>query len=164
MPSLPPSSVARARWSAFACASAASGDTIVRKNDQVLQLSALHPGDVVYLVVVRCPSGSVRALRILFVPPATVTPPPPPPTDACTKSEGNVVLVALGTSAIKVSTSSTESGATAVTVTGDTIVRKNDQNVALSALTPGDLVHVVIVRCTSGSVRALSITFLRSAA
>ena len=46
---------------------------------------------------------------------------------------------------------------------GDTVVRKNDQNVALTVLNTGDLVHVVVVRCTSGSVRAVRVVFLRAA-
>ena len=49
----------------------------------------------------------------------------------------------------------------AATINGDTIVRKNDQTVSLLGLSPGDVVHVVIVRCTSGSVRALRIVFVR---
>ena len=44
------------------------GDTVVRKNDQVVSLSVLKPGDYVHLVVVRCPAaGTVRALRIVFL-------------------------------------------------------------------------------------------------
>ena len=49
-------------------------------------------------------------------------------------------------------------------LTGDTVVRKNDQTVPASTLTAGDLVHVVLVRCPSGSVRALKIAVLQASA
>jgi hypothetical protein len=74
------------------------------------------------------------------------------------------VLVSVSSTSVTVRTSSAEGTKEwNVTVNADTVVRKNDQNVALSALSPGDLVHVVVVRCTSGSVRALRIVFVHAA-
>jgi ribosomal protein L14 len=77
----------------------------------------------------------------------------------------NTVLVAVSSDSITVRTTSSEGTKEwSLAVTGDTVVRKNDQTVPVSALKVGDLVHVVLVRCPSGSVRALKIVVLQAAA
>jgi hypothetical protein len=44
-----------------------NGDTVVRKSDEAVSLGALNVGDYVNLNIVYCKSGSVRAVRIVFL-------------------------------------------------------------------------------------------------
>ena len=91
--------------------------------------------------------------------------PPKPSQETCGQGELNTVLVAVSSSSITVRTTSSEGTKEwSVAITGDTVVRKNDQTVPASTLKAGDLVHVVLVRCPSGSVRALKIAVLQASA
>ena len=75
----------------------------------------------------------------------------------------DTVLVAVSTTSITVRTTSAEGTKEwPIAVNGDTLVRKSDQTVSISTLKAGDRVHVVLIRCPSGSVRALRIVFLGS--
>ena len=155
------------------------GETVVKKGDAVAGRSALSVGKRARFLVRVCRSGDRRVLtaRLIALPadppasPPTTTTPPPPPTEprpapvpeVCGQGEMDSVLVAVSTTSITVRTTSAEGAKEwPIAVNGDTVVRKNDQTVSISALQPGDRVHVVLVRCPSGSVRALRIVFLRS--
>jgi len=100
--------------------------------------------------------------------PTTTTPTEPEPspaTDVCGQGEMNTVLVAVSPTSVTVRTTSSEGTKEwPLAITADTVVRKNDQNVPASTLKVGDLVHVVLVRCKSGSVRALRIVVLQVSA
>ena len=72
------------------------------------------------------------------------------------------MVVSFASTSITLRTTSSEGTTESpVTINADTIVPKNGQTVSLSDLNPGDVVHVVIVRCKSGSVRALRDVFVR---
>jgi hypothetical protein len=164
-------------------------DTVVRQGDAVTDTSALAAGKLARFAVRACRSGdrrSITARVIGLVPagtaaggsdgsnvaPAQGTEPKPaqgtepkPATEVCGQGEMDTILVAVSPASITVRTSSTEGTKEwPVAVNGDTVVRKNDLGVPLSALAAGDRVHVVLVRCPSGSVRALRIVFLGAAA
>ena len=96
--------------------------------------------------------------------PGTEPTPATPKPEVCGQGEMNTVLVAVSSTSIMVRTTSSEGTKEwPIAITGDTVVRKNDVNVSISALKAGDLVHVVLVRCPSGSVRALRIVFMSPA-
>jgi len=163
-------------------------DTVVRQGDLAVGFSALAPGQRAKFLVRACRSGDRKVLTALVillakkvetggdsktVPPArtepapttTPTPTPTPKPETCGQGEMNTVLVAVSPGSITVRTTSAEGTKEwSLAVTGDTVVRKSDQTVPVSTLKPGDLVHVVLVRCASGSVRALKIVVLQAAA
>jgi hypothetical protein len=89
---------------------------------------------------------------------------PAPTTPVCGQGEMDAVLVAVSPTSITVRTQSREGVKEwPLTVNGDTFVRKGDQVVSVTTLTPGDRVHVVLLRCPStGIVRALKIGVLQS--
>ena len=148
---------------------------------------ALAPGQRARFLVRACRSDDRKVLTALVIllakkaetaPPGTETTPsepkrddprrrrpPKPSQETCGQGELNTVLVAVSSSSITVRTTSSEGTKDwSVAITGDTVVRKNDQTVPASSLKAGDLVHVVLVRCPSGSVRALKIAVLQASA
>jgi hypothetical protein len=152
-------------------------ETVVKKGDAVVGRSALSAGKRARFLVRVCRSADRRVLtaRVITLaadpppaPPTTTTPPPtttdpkPAPTpEVCGQGEMDTVLVAVSSTSITVRTTSAEGTKEwPIAVDGDTVVRKNDVNVSVTDLKPGDKVHVVLVRCPSGSVRALRIVFL----
>lgn len=154
-------------------------ETIVRKGDVVFGRSALVVGKRARFLVRVCRSEerriiTARMITLAATPAADVPAPPrtepsPSPTltptpETCGQGEMNAVLVSVSPTSVTVQTTSSEGTKQwPLAITGDTVVRKNDVTVDISALKPGDLVHVVLVRCPSGSVRALRILFLSSA-
>ena len=137
----------------------------MRKNDQNVALSDLKAGDYVHVVLIRCPSGKATALKVVFIgqrdAPTTSTTPPTTTTDTCGQGETNALVVSIGDGTITLRTTSSEGVKDwSIDVTGDTVVRKNDQNVALSDLAAGDSVHVVLIRCSSGKATALKLVYL----
>ena len=158
-----------------------TADTVIKQGDAVVGRSALAVGKRARIVVRGCRSGDRREITALVItlapgsdngetkdPPATTEPPktePKPAPATCGQGETNAMLVSSTTTSVTLKTSSAEGiKEWTVTVDGDTVVRKNDQNVGLGELKAGDYVHVVIVRCPSGSARALRIVFLQAAA
>jgi hypothetical protein len=157
--------------------------TVVRQGDVVVGVSALTAGQRARFLVRGCRSGDRKVLTALVIllakkaetggdrettPPTRTVPTPvqtEPKQDSCGQGEVNAVLVAASTSSITVRTTSGEGTKEwSLAVTGDTVVRKNDQTIPLSALHAGDLVHVLLVRCASGSMRALKILVVQAAA
>ena len=162
-------------------------ETVVKQGDAVIDRSELAAGKRARFLVRSCRSEERRVLTAKVIvlvreggggtgdtqspPPSTEPKPEPKPEptpepklEVCGQGEMNTVLTSVSSSSIMVRTSSAEGTKEwAVAVNGDTVVRKNDQNVSLSALRAGDLVHVVLIRCPSGSARALRIVFLRAA-
>ena len=156
-------------------------ETVVRQGDTVVDRSELAAGKRARFIVRFCRSEERRVITAKVIilaraggvgtgdtqnpPPATEPEPKPvPKPEVCGQGEMNTVLVAVSSSSIMVRTTSAEGTKEwAVAVSGETVVRKNDENVSLSSLKDGDLVHVVLIRCPSGSVRALRIVFLRGA-
>jgi len=161
-----------------------TADTVVKQGDTVVDPSALAAGKQARFLVRVCRSADRRLVTARVITLAADTPsvdpgapsspapsteprtePPPPTTEVCGQGETDTVLVAVSDGSITVRTTSSEGTKEwSVTVDGDTVIRKSDQNVSLSALKPGDFVHVVLVRCPSaGTVRALRIVFLHAA-
>jgi hypothetical protein len=153
-------------------------ETVVKKGDAVAGRSALVAGKRARFLVRVCRSGerkliTARVITLAGDPPAATAPPrtepgpepsPTPTPEVCGQGELNTVLVAVSSASITVRTTSSEGTKEwPIAITGDTVVRKNDVNVSISALKAGDLVHVVLVRCPSGSVRALRIVFISAA-
>jgi len=166
--------------------------TVVKQGDVVVGLSALTSGQRARFLVRACRGGDRKVLTALVIllakkvesdtgagtqtmpseprkePEPTLTPAPQPepkPQETCGQGEMNTTLVAVSSSSVTVRTTSDEGTKEwPIAITGDTVVRKNDQNVPVSTLEVGDLVHVVLVRCPSGSVRALRIVVLQAAA
>jgi hypothetical protein len=156
------------------------GETVVKRGDAVVDRSALAIGKRARFVIRVCRSGDRRTItaRVITLAgdtpaatapptrtePAPTAPAPTPTPEVCGQGEMNTILVAVSSSSITVRTTSSEGTKEwPIAITGDTVVRKNDLNVSISALKAGDLVRVVLVRCPSGSVRALRIVFLGSA-
>lgn len=159
--------------------------TVVKQGDLVVGVSALAAGQRARFLVRACRSGDrkvLTALQILLAKKVETgagtetTPSEPrkepapgqttePKPETCGQGELNTVLVAVSADSVTVRTTSGEGTKEwSLAVTGDTVVRKNEQTVTVSVLKPGDLVHVVLVRCPSGSVRALRIVVLQAAA
>jgi hypothetical protein len=153
-------------------------ETVVKKGDVVTGRSALVAGKRARFLVRVCRSGerriiTARVITLAADPPAATPPPrtepgptpaPAPTPEVCGQGELNTVLVAVSSTSVTVRTTSSEGTKEwPIAITGDTVVRKNDVNVSISALKAGDLVHVVLVRCPSGSVRALRIVFVSAA-
>ncbi len=133
-------------------------DTVIRKNDQTVSLVDLKAGDYVHILVLKC-SENAKALKILFL--GQPEAPKPPTPETCGQGETNAMVVLVGDGTITVKTSSSEGTKEwALAVTGETVVRKNDQNVALADLAAGDYVHIVLVRCSSGTAKALKLVYL----
>jgi len=159
-------------------------DTVVKQGDAVVGVSTLAAGQRARFLVRACRGGDRKVLTALVIllakkaqtgDGAETTPPtrtepapvqsPEPKPETCGQGEMNTVLVAVSSDSITVRTTSSEGTKEwSLAVTGDTVVRKNDQTVPVSALKAGDLVHIVLVRCPSGSVRALKIVVLQAAA
>jgi hypothetical protein len=163
-------------------------DTVIKKGDAVADPTVLVVGVRARFQVRACKSGDRRTLTARQItvpadkpagtgnttpppstepaPPTTTTEPKPeqpkPPVEVCGQGETDAQLVSLAPGSITVRTKSSEGVKEwTLTVTSDTIVRKNDQVVSLTVLKPGDYVHLVVVRCpTAGTVRALRIVFL----
>jgi hypothetical protein len=163
--------------------------TVVKQSDVVVGASALAAGQRARFLVRACRSGDRKALTALAVlilknvetsqgtgaetreprkesqPTTTPQPVPRQAQDTCGQGEMNTVLVAVSPTSVTVRTTSAEGiKEWPLAITADTVVRMNDQNVPISTLRVGDLVHVVLVRCTSGSVRALRIVVLQVSA
>jgi len=161
--------------------------TVVRQGDAIADRSGLAAGKRARFLVRSCRSDERRVITAKVIvlareggggtgdgqsqppvtepkPEPTPEPKPEPKPEVCGQGEMNTVLVSVSASSIMVRTTSAEGTKEwVVAVNGDTVVRKNDQNVSLSALKAGDLVRVVLIRCPSGSVRALRIVFLHAA-
>src|SRR4051794_9029027 len=156
------------------------GETVVKKGDAVAGRSALVAGKRARFLVRVCRSGDRKTItaRVITLaadtpaetPPPTrtepdPTPDPTPTPEVCGQGEMNTVLVAVSSTSITVRTTSSEGTKEwPIAITGDTVVRKNDVSLSISALKAGDLVHIVLVRCPSGSVRALRIVFMSATA
>jgi hypothetical protein len=163
--------------------------TVVKQGDAVVGVSTLAPGQRARFLVRACRSGDRKVLTALAIllakkvetgagtettppeprkeatPTPTPQPEPKPAQETCGQGELNTVLVAVSPNSVTVRTTSGEGTKEwPLAITGDTVVRKNDQNVPVSTLKIGDLVHVVLVRCPSGSVRALRIVVLQAPA
>ena len=138
-------------------------DTVVKQGDAVAGVSALTPGQRARFLVRACRSDDRKVLTALVIflakkaetaPPGTETTPSEPKRDAartptpeppkpsqetCGQGELNTVLVAVSSSSITVRTTSSEGTKEwSVAITGDTVVRKNDQTVPASSLKAGD--------------------------
>jgi len=158
-------------------------ETVVKQADTVVGRSALAPGKKARFYVRVCHREERRLItaRLIVLAPAgdnpTGEPPAPPKTedppatteptpaaDTCFTGEANVKIVGITDSSITIlRTTSEGTKELIVKVNGDTVVRKNDVTVDLAALKVGDFVHLNIVYCKSGSVRAVRILFLHSA-
>ncbi len=150
--------------------------TVVRQAEVTVDRSLLVSGAQARFLVRVCRDGERRGIwaRVIVLvadsptapgatPPASEPNHEPAPTgDTCGQGETNAVLASLTSFSITLRTISSEGTKEwPVTVNGDTIVRKNDKTVSLGDLNLGDVVHVVLVRCKSGSARALRIVFVR---
>ena len=164
-------------------------ETVVKQGDVVVDLSALAPGQRARFLVHACRSGDrkvMTALAILLAkrvdagagtgttpaeprkdpePKPTPEPESKPTQETCGQGELNTTLLVVSPGSVTVRTTSAEGTKEwPVAITADTVIRKDDQSVPVSTLRIGDLVHVVLVRCSSGSVRALRIVVLQAAA
>ena len=157
-------------------------ETVVKKGDAVVDRSALDAGKRARFYVRVCKREERRVITAKVIvllpdaaagdspgdgtdPPTTEPKPEPKPAeDACYTGEANLVVVAVTPSSITV-LKPVDGGAREikVDVTSDTVVRKSDVNVDVTAIQAGDLVHLVVVYCKSGSIRATRVIFLKSA-
>ncbi|MSO94851.1 MAG: hypothetical protein EXQ81_03535 [Thermoleophilia bacterium] len=162
-------------------------ETVVQQAGAVVDRSALVPGKRARFLVRVCRGEGKRRVTARMIvlaredtgPAGTGGPPEPksprepgdptatpkPTEDVCGRTEGDARVVATSPSSITVLTKTAEGiRERTATVDGDTVVRKNDESVSVSALRAGDYVHLNVVICKSGSLRAMRILFLRSAA
>jgi len=159
--------------------------TVVKQGDTVVDVSALSAGQRARFLVRACRSGDRKVLTALVIllakktdagadtekaptmrtEPTPVMTTPEPKPDSCGQGETNALVVAVSADSITLRTTSSEGAKDwSIAITGDTVVRRNDQTVPVSTLHAGDQLHVVLVRCQSGSARALKILVVQAGA
>ena len=152
--------------------------TLIRKQDRPAGVTALAVGQKVVAEVRTCQGGggpTETALVSITVVvgdsgtgggTAPVSPPAPPPTaPTCARGDFTAPVALVGTDSISFTSNGAEGLKTfSVSVNGDTAIVKDGGPVPLSALAPGDRLHVWVVRCpgTPPTLRATKIVDLGS--
>jgi hypothetical protein len=137
--------------------------TQIRKQDRPVAVTALAVGQQVVAVVRTCQGGGgpteVALVSITVVggdsstvggTPVPAGPPAPPPTvaPACARGDFTAPVAVVGADSISFTSNGAEGLKTfSVGVTGDTAIVKSGGPVSLTALQPGDRLHVWVVRC-----------------
>ena len=148
--------------------------TQIRKQDRPVGVTALAVGQKVVAQVRTCQGGggptevALVSLTLVGVGPANgdsapVSPPAPPAAAGCARGDFTAPVAVVGASSISFTSNGAEGPKTfSVAVTGDTSILKNGAAVDLSALAPGDRLHVWVVRCqgTPPTLRATKIVDL----
>jgi hypothetical protein len=148
--------------------------TQVRKQDRPVGVGALAVGQKVVAEVRTCQGGggptevALVSLTLGGVGPASgdtapVSPPVPPAAAGCARGDFTAPVAVVGTGSISFTSNGAEGSRTfSVAVTGDTSIVKQGVAAQLSALIPGDRLHVWVVRCqgTPPTLRATKIVDL----
>jgi hypothetical protein len=150
----------------------------IHKQDRPAGVTMLAAGQQVLAEVRTCQGGGgpteVALVSLTLVGPGTSggdTPPAstpvPPAAPTCARGDFTAPVAVVGTGSISFSSNGAEGTRTfSVAVTADTSIMKHGVSVSLSALVPGDRLHVWVVRCqgTPPTLRATKIVDLAPAA
>jgi hypothetical protein len=153
--------------------------TQIRKQDRPAGVSALAVGQKVLVTVRTCQGGggptetALVSITVLGGDSSTgnsggapASPPAPPPAaPTCARGDFTAPVAVIGIDSISFTSNGAEGLKTfSVSVNGDTQIVKNGGPVSLSAVVPGDRLHVWVVRCqgTPPTLRATRIVDLAS--
>ena len=136
--------------------------TQIRRQDRPVPVTALAVGQKVLVEVRTCQGGggptevalvSIRLVGAAGAPTGdgTTTPPspaPPAPAAVCARGDFTAPVAVVGADSVSFTSNGVEGLRTfSVGVTAETAIVKNGSPVALSAVKPGDKLHVWVVRC-----------------
>ena len=139
-------------------------DEIVNGVSQPSSLSAIQPGQSIHVVWTSATSTYVNASSVVFGGPATTTEPPAPPAPPAPPQSGDASGVVVGACPGDGALVMSQNGTRLTVVVGsqtlvNEIVNGVSQPSSLSAIQPGQSIHVVWTSATSTYVNASSIVF-----